>query len=662
MKKTLFLILFLLTSCGGGGGEGSISNNPAPEINLSVSKTNLLVPGNTTLQWSSNNATSCSATGDWSGTYGTSGTEAINISTFGTKNFILTCEGPGGSNNESISVSLNSDPLYSYQWHLKNTGQTNFASLSEGTFDLNIEDVISSGITGLGTIIAIVDTGLEITHEDLSANVVAGKSYDYSDQDNNPEPINSLGDHGTSIAGITSAVGGNNIGVRGVAPNSKVVGFNVIGGSNNTTSNMIDALGGASGGAETGEIDIFNMSFGSNMDRFFPSPLNASFEAAFKNGVDNLRGGKGAIYVTSAGNQWSFKENSNLYFCGPNYGVNNIAEGFPCWDASFDTKLTVPYVIGVASLKESGVRSSYSTPGSSLWVSGFGGEFGNNQSYSGFPVVGGNNPALMTTDQSSCSAGYVRTGINVGSGLNINSFQSGSHPENQNCNYTSTANGTSAATPTISGVIALMLEANNNLTWRDVKHILASTSDQIDPSRQKTYLTVNQYSWITNAAGYKHHSWYGFGKINGVAAVEAAKNYTTGSLGTFNDSGWISSGTINANFASYNRTILNNSSLNVTQPASSNGKIEFVRVKISMTASNPNHIGLELLSPDGTTVPVFPPYTIITNNPSSTPFEIGISSLYGENISGNWKLIVSDYSNDGIAGVINSWQIRVYGN
>ncbi len=660
MRIILSFVFVLLTSCGGSGGSSSI--NPAPEINLTVNKINLLFPGNTTLQWSSNNATSCSATGDWSGTYGTSGTEIINISNAGTSNFILTCEGPGGSINESVSVSLNSDPLYSYQWHLKNTGQTNFASLSEGTYDLNIEDVISSGITGLGTIIAIVDTGLEVTHEDLSANVVVGKSYDYSDQDNNPEPINSSGDHGTSMAGISSAVGGNNVGVRGVAPNSKVVGFNVIGGSNNTISNMIDALGGASGGADTQEIDIFNMSFGSNMERFFPSPLNASFEAAFKNGVDNLRNGKGAIYVTSAGNQWSFRENSNLYYCGPNYGVNNPDKGFPCWDASFDTKLTVPYVIGVASLKESGVRSSYSTPGSSLWVSGFGGEFGNNQSYTGLSVVGGNNPALMTTDQSSCSKGYVRTGINIGSGLNINSFQSGSYPENQNCNYTSTANGTSAATPTISGVIALMLEANNNLSWRDVKHILAATSDQIDSSRQKTYLGVNQYSWITNAAGYKHHSWYGFGKINGVAAVEAAKNYTTGSLGTFNDSGWISSGTIDTSFASYERTILNNSSLNVTQPASSNGKIEFVRVRISMTASNPNHIGLELLSPEGTIVPVFPPYTIITNNPSSVPFEIGISSLYGENISGDWKLIVSDYSNDGIAGVINSWQIRVYGN
>ena len=128
MRIILFFIFVLLTSCSGGGG--SSSNNPAPEVNLSASKTDLLVPGNTTIQWSSNNSTSCLATGDWSGTYGTSGTEVINISSAGTKNFILTCEGPGGSNNNSISLSLNTDPLYSYQWHLKNTGQTNFASLS----------------------------------------------------------------------------------------------------------------------------------------------------------------------------------------------------------------------------------------------------------------------------------------------------------------------------------------------------------------------------------------------------------------------------------------------------------------------------------------------------------------------------------------------------
>ena len=81
-----------------------------------------------------------------------------------------------------------------------------------------------------------------------------------------------------------------------------------------------------------------------------------------------------------------------------------------------------------------------------------------------------------------------------------------------------------------------------------------------------------------------------------------------------------------------------------------------------MTSSKPNNIGIELISPDGTTVPIVPPYTIINNNPLGTPFDIGVSSLYGENISGDWRIAVSDYSNDGIGGIINSWQIRIYGN
>ena len=660
MKVFFYLVLLFLVSCGGGGGNNP--STPSPEVTISSNKSSLLVAGSVNIQWSSSNSTSCTASGNWSGSYATSGSEAVDISAFGTNVYTMTCLGLGGSDSSSISVSLNTDPLYKYQWHLKNTGQTNFASSSGGTADLNIENVISSGITGRGTIVAILDTGLELTHEDLSANIVVGKSYDYTDQDNNPEPTGDSGDHGTTIAGLISAVGGNNIGIRGVAPGSKIIGLNILDGSNFTSSNMIDALGGASGGAETEEIDIFNLSFSPYASRYFPTPITASLEAAFKNGADTLRNGKGAIYVSSAGNDWAYRENNITYYCGPNYGANNASEGFPCWDSSFDQKLTIPYVIAVASLKESGTRSSYSSPGSNIWISGFGGEFGNNSSYTGYSVIGGNTPALMSVDRSTCSKGYVKTGVAIGSGLNINPFQSGTYTENTNCNYTSTANGTSAAAPTVSGVIALMLEANNNLTWRDIKHILATTSDQIDLGQTKTYLNINQYRWITNAAGFKHHNWYGFGKINGASAIAAAKNYVFGSLGVFNDSGWQSSGIINTAFNSYNKTIFNNSSINISKPLSSNGKVEFIRIKISMTSSKPNNIGIELISPDGTTVPIVPPYTIINNNPLGTPFDIGVSSLYGENISGDWRIAVSDYSNDGIGGIINSWQIRVYGN
>ena len=205
-----------------------------------------------------------------------------------------------------------------------------------------------------------------------------------------------------------------------------------------------------------------------------------------------------------------------------------------------------------------------------------------------------------------------------------------------------------------------MLQANSTLTWRDVKHILATTSTQIDSSNSKAYLGVNQYSWITNAAGHEHHNWYGFGKINGYSAVLAALNYTAGSLGTWVNSGLVQSGVINETFNSYNRALT--SGLTVSAPAGSSGKIEFVRVGISMTHAIPNDVGIELLSPDGTTVPISPAFTRVTTNPSGTLFEIGVNSLYGENMAGTWRLYITDYSDDSVSGILNSWEIKVYGN
>ena len=52
--------------------------------------------------------------------------------------------------------------------------------------------------------------------------------------------------------------------------------------------------------------------------------------------------------------------------------------------------------------------------------------------------------------------------------------------ENKNCNYTANLNGTSFAAPIVSGAVALILEANPDLNWRQVKHILAYTAKKID--------------------------------------------------------------------------------------------------------------------------------------------------------------------------------------
>ncbi len=83
--------------------------------------------------------------------------------------------------------------------------------------------------------------------------------------------------------------------------------------------------------------------------------------------------------------------------------------------------------------------------------------------------------------------------------------------------YTDDFGGTSSATPTAAGVVALMLQANPDLGYRDVQEILAATAVQINPEEP---------GWATNAAGFHFNHEYGAGLIDAVAAVAAAADWT----------------------------------------------------------------------------------------------------------------------------------------
>ena len=119
----------------------------------------------------------------------------------------------------------------------------------------------------------------------------------------------------------------------------------------------------------------------------------------------------------------------------------------------------------------------------------------------------------------------------------------------------------------MAGVVALMLEANPALTWRDVKHILATTADQVGTDSDYTYTLrgIKQYEWETNAAGYKFHNWFGFGKIDAAEAVTTAASYTANSRGTFAATNFVNSGSIN--LAINDNGANTSSSLTVTKPA-----------------------------------------------------------------------------------------------
>jgi len=565
-------------------------------------------------------------------------------------------DGTVDSANAAISIDLRTDPLYKYQWHLNNTGQTSFAT-NAGTSgqDLNVDSVIVDGYTGNGVKISIVDDGLEIAHEDLVDNIISG-SWDFVNSDSDPTQTDSIGGHGTSIGGLIAAKGWNNKGGRGIAPNASIFGYNFL--ESGFATNHNKSLGVNPPGGVT--ADIYNMSYGADYptdsdDEYLsaydlPSYMTSTYESKFVNGVTNLRGGKGAIYVWSAGNEYAKQSDGDC-------GYNKV---WTCTEISLDNKGGTPYLIQVGALDADGTKTSYSNPGSSLWVSGFGGEGGNNASYSGVSLRGGNKPAMMTVDRSSCSKGYVQSGVTPGDLTkdNFNAFQNGDHSENSSCNYVSTFNGTSSAAPTIAGVVALMLEANSDLTWRDVKHILASTSDKVDSSRTESLGGVSQYAWITNQAGYEFHNWYGFGKVNAAAAVTSAKSYTANSRGTFASTDYQQSGALGISIP--DGTARSNA-ISITKPSGSNDIVEFVRVSLKFDHAAPWNIGVRLQSPDGTVINLMQPLTNI-NNPGSTLFDIGVSGLYGESIEGDWTLELIDYYNDSVTGTFTGWGIEIWGN
>jgi hypothetical protein len=108
-KKLLpitFGILFIV-SCGGGGGGGGGSTptppaTPAPPVNLSAEPTSVVLESTSTLTWSSTNATSCSAS--WTTQTGTSGSEAVTITSVGDNTFSISCIGEGGTRSASVTV------------------------------------------------------------------------------------------------------------------------------------------------------------------------------------------------------------------------------------------------------------------------------------------------------------------------------------------------------------------------------------------------------------------------------------------------------------------------------------------------------------------------------------------------------------------------------
>lgn len=163
--------------------------------------------------------------------------------------------------------------------------------------------------TGRGIKIAIVDQGIELTHQDLAANIYP-LSYD-TETSSSPSKI--YGYLGTHCAGIASAIRNNGLQIAGVAPNAKLMS---VSNSLTLSANYEYKLANGINWAWNNGADIISCSW-----RCTDQPI---IREAIDDAVTKGREGKGCVFVKSAGNYTSSHPTFDISFPG-DYSEDVIA-------------------------------------------------------------------------------------------------------------------------------------------------------------------------------------------------------------------------------------------------------------------------------------------------------------------------------------------------
>ena len=227
--------------------------------------------------------------------------------------------------------------------------------------------------------------------------------------------------------------------------------------------------------------------------------------------------------------------------------------------------------------------------------------------------------------------------------------------------YNLSFGGTSAATPIVSGVAALVRAANTALTWRDVKLILAGSARRNDASNTGWEQGALAYGSTTDR--YWFNTEYGFGVVDAGAAVELATGWTN--LPPFRE---------RSASASPELAIPDRPEGGTAEAASSTvtlgPEVEFVEyasVELRFSHGHRDDIQVDLTSPAGTVSELFPAFESPNHSPgfrrsvTDLTFHLGASKHLGESAEGTWTLRVSDTAN-GLTGTLHSWTLTVRGH
>ena len=268
-------------------------------------------------------------------------------------------------------------------------------------------------------------------------------------------------------------------------------------------------------------------------------------------------------------------------------------------------------VTAVCAVGHDDIRSEYSEAGANLWVCG--------------PSSSGREgqPEIATTDN-----GH---------------------------RYMGSFGGTSAAAPIVSGVVALIREANNALTWRDVKLILAASARKNDPDNTGWEQGAFKYGSTTNRYNFNHE--YGFGMVDAKAAVDLALGWTNAPdlREITSESGVIDLLIPDAPLFGTPDTVT--TSLTVDPYVEF---VEFVEVNTHFDHPYFRDLTVELVSPSGA-VSTLSPTAARVPGALTTKFRFGSARHLGEDAAGEWTLRIKDAARID-SGTLKSWGLTIYGH
>uniref|UniRef100_A0A665X3N8 Neuroendocrine convertase 2 n=1 Tax=Echeneis naucrates TaxID=173247 RepID=A0A665X3N8_ECHNA len=487
----------------------------------------------------------------------------------------------GYRNINDIEVNM-SDPLFTKQWYLINTGQ------ADGTpgLDLNVAEAWQLGYTGKGVTIAIMDDGIDYLHPDLASNYNADASYDFSSND--PFPFPRYTDDWFNRTTLCSS--SNNNTINGCLNflcqiHMECAGVPMSGIRMLDQPFMTDIIEASSISHMPQVIDIYSASWGPTDDgKTVDGPRELTLQA-MADGVNKGRGGKGSIYVWASGDGGSYD------------------------DCNCDGYASSMWTISINSAINDGRTALYDESCSSTLAS----TFSNGRK---------RNP----------EAGVATTDLYG--------------------NCTLRHSGTSAAAPEAAGVFALALEANPDLTWRDMQHLSVLTS-----KRNQLHDEVHQ--WRRNGVGLEFNHLFGYGVLDAGGMVKMAKDWKTVPerfhcvAGSIQETHKIQSG---------NKLVLA-----ITTEACQ-GKDNFVRylehvqAVVTVNASRRGDLNINMTSPMGTKS------ILLSRRPRDDDSKVGFDKwpfmtthTWGEDPRGTWVLEVGFHGEEPQRGVLKEWTLMLHG-